>query len=48
VREQFKLLKTAGLKIEWHEFAKGHTMIEEELDLVRSFVGAGYHKTVGR
>ncbi len=40
-RQQFGLLKTAGLKIEWHEFAKGHTIAgEQELALIRNFIRA--------
>lgn len=42
VRTQIPLLKSAGLNLEWHEFAKVHTMIEEELVLIRDFVRAGY------
>jgi phospholipase/carboxylesterase len=41
-RAQIKLLQAAGLKIEWHEFAKAHTIIEPELELMRTFVRAGY------
>jgi len=42
-REQVNLLKAAGLRIEWHEFMKGHTIAgEQELEVVRGFVGAGY------
>jgi phospholipase/carboxylesterase len=41
-REQIHILKTAGLNIEWREFAKVHTIIEPELELVREFVRAGY------
>ncbi|MGH7991958.1 MAG: alpha/beta hydrolase, partial [Limisphaerales bacterium] len=42
VRPQIPLLKAAGLNVEWVEFAKVHTIIEEELVLVRDFVRAGY------
>ncbi len=39
VREQINLLKSAGLKIEWHEFAKPHTIAGElELEVIRDFV----------
>ena len=38
-REQINLLKAAGLNIQWHEFAKVHTIAgEEELDVIREFV----------
>lgn len=42
-REQVKLLKAAGLKVEWHEFVKPHTIAGEvEMDVIRQFVAAGY------
>ena len=45
-REQINVLKSAGLHIEWREFAKPHTIAgEEELELIRKFVRAGYAKT---
>jgi phospholipase/carboxylesterase len=31
-------LKEAGLHIQWHEFPKEHTIVEEELQLVREFI----------
>ena len=43
VREQVNLLKADGLRIEWHEFVKAHTIAgEEELELIRNFIVAGY------
>jgi phospholipase/carboxylesterase len=43
VKEQVKLLQSAGLAVEWHEFEKGHTIAgEEELDLIRKFIEACY------
>jgi phospholipase/carboxylesterase len=43
VREQIDLLKTGGLQIEWHEFAKAHTIAgETELAVIRDFVRARY------
>ena len=49
VRPQIPLLKAAGLNVEWREFAKPHTMIEEEITVVRDFVSAGYvEKSEGR
>ena len=44
VRPQIPLLKAAGINVEWREFAKPHTMIEEEIMVVRDFVSAGYGK----
>jgi phospholipase/carboxylesterase len=46
VREQVNLLKAEGLRIEWHEFVKAHTIAgEEELELIRDFIVAGYAPT---
>jgi phospholipase/carboxylesterase len=43
VQLQVKLLKAAGLRIEWHEFVKPHTIAgEEELDVIRAFVRKNY------
>ena len=48
MQRQTRLLKAAGLKIEWHEFPKAHTILEPELDLMRGFVRAGYPDAMGR
>jgi len=46
VRPQINQLKAAGLNIDWHEFAKAHTIAgEEELEVIRNFVRAGYETT---
>lgn len=43
VREQVRQLRAAGLQIEWHEFAKEHTIAgEAELAVIRRFVVAAY------
>jgi phospholipase/carboxylesterase len=43
VRTQIPLLKAAGLKVEWLEFPKAHTIHGEvELAIIREFVRAGY------
>jgi len=43
VREQVNVIKSEGLNVEWHEFVKAHTIQgEEELDIIRDFVIAGY------
>jgi phospholipase/carboxylesterase len=43
VLDQVQTLKSAGLNIEWHEFAKGHTIQgEAEITVIREFVRAGY------
>ena len=42
VREQVNVLKSAGLRVEWREFVKAHTIAgDEELDVIRDFVRAG-------
>jgi len=49
VRRQIPVLKAAGLRLEWHEFAKGHTVAgEAELSVIRNFVRAGYPGVVGK
>lgn len=41
VREQVRQLTAAGLRIEWREFAKAHTIAgREELNLFRDFIDA--------
>ena len=43
VREQVNRLKSAGLRIEWHEFAKAHTIAgEPELEVIRDFIEKCY------
>jgi phospholipase/carboxylesterase len=43
VRPQIPLLKAAGIRIEWREFPKAHTIHgEAELAVIREFVRAGY------
>lgn len=43
VREQVNDLKAEGLHIEWHEFAKAHTIAgEQELAVIREFVRGCY------
>ncbi len=42
-REDVNVLKAAGLRVEWHEFVKPHTIAgEEELEVIRQFVRGGY------
>jgi len=42
-REQVNMLKAAGLHVEWHEFAKPHTIAGElELAVIRDFVSKSY------
>jgi phospholipase/carboxylesterase len=43
VRPQIPLLQSAGIHVEWREFAKDHTIAgEQELSVIRDFVRAGY------
>ena len=43
VREQVQKLKAAGLKADWREFPKAHTIHgEAEISAIREFVRAGY------
>jgi phospholipase/carboxylesterase len=43
VKQQVAVLKTAGFRIEWHEFMKAHTIAGEiELRVIREFIRAGY------
>jgi phospholipase/carboxylesterase len=38
VKKQMEQLKAGGIAIEWHEFDKPHTIIEEEIILLRRFI----------
>lgn len=38
VRQQMEQLRAGGLTLEWHEYDMPHTIIEEELAVVREFV----------
>jgi phospholipase/carboxylesterase len=47
VRGQVQFLQKAGLRIEWREFVKPHTIAgEEEMAVIRKFVRAGYPDVV--
>jgi phospholipase/carboxylesterase len=47
-REHVNLLKAAGLRVEWHEFVKPHTIAgEDELEVIRKFVMGGYRGDQG-
>ena len=49
VRADVAVLKSAGLNIQFHEFAKAHTIAgEPELRLIRDFVRAGYASVAGQ
>lgn len=38
VKEQMDELRAGGLALEWHEFDKPHTIIEEEIEQMRKFI----------
>lgn len=38
VKKQMEQLRAGGIPLEWHEFNKPHTIIEEEIGLLRKFV----------
>lgn len=43
VKRQVEVMKAPGLRIDWREFVKGHTIAgEEELSVIRDFVRAGF------
>jgi phospholipase/carboxylesterase len=39
VKQQMELLRAGGVQIDWREFNKPHTIIEEEIETVREFIG---------
>jgi phospholipase/carboxylesterase len=39
VKKQMEQLQAGGLQIQWHEFNKPHTIVEEEIALLRRFIG---------
>lgn len=43
VKEQAEQLKASGLRVEWHEFPKAHTIYgNDEIEVIREFVRKGY------
>ena len=38
VKKQMEQLKTGGIALDWHEFDMPHTIIEEEIALLRRFI----------
>ncbi len=42
VKKSVEGLKAAGLQIDWHEYQKAHTIVEEEIDLFRKFIKAQF------
>jgi phospholipase/carboxylesterase len=43
----FAMLKNAGMNIRFHAIHKAHTIAEEELELMRDFIRAGYADVAG-
>jgi predicted esterase len=42
VKKQMEQLRAGGIPIDWHEFDKPHTIVEEEIILMRNFIHAGF------
>lgn len=42
VKRQMEQLQAGGIPLEWHEFNKPHTIVEEEIALIRTFVGKSF------
>lgn len=42
VKQAMEELRQGGLPLEWHEFDKPHTIIEEEIELIREFIQRSY------
>jgi predicted esterase len=42
VKKQMEQLRAGGIQIDWHEFDKPHTIIEEEITVMREFIQAGF------
>ena len=42
VKKQMEQLRAGGIQLEWHEFDKPHTIIEEEIVLLRDFIQASF------
>jgi phospholipase/carboxylesterase len=38
VRVQMEQLRAGGIQVEWREFDKPHTIIDEEIDVIRDFI----------
>ena len=42
VKRQMEQLRAGGIRLQWHEFDKPHTILEEELALIREFVAQSF------
>jgi len=42
VKKQMEQLKAGGIALEWHEFEKPHTIIDEEITLLRRFIAEAF------
>jgi predicted esterase len=48
VKKQMEQLRAGGLPIEWHEFDKPHTIIEEEISVMRTFIAKAFESREDR
>ena len=44
VKRQMEQLRAGGIQIEWHEFNKPHTIVEEEIELMREFIQGAFER----
>lgn len=42
VKRQMEQLRAGGIPLEWHEFDKPHTIVEEEIELIRGFIVSAF------
>jgi predicted esterase len=47
VKKQMEQLMAGGVQIEWHEFNKPHTIIEEEITVMRAFIAKAFDSRKG-
>jgi phospholipase/carboxylesterase len=47
VKKQMEQLKAGGVQIEWHEFNKPHTIIEEEIAVMSAFIAKAFDSRKG-
>lgn len=44
VKRQMEQLRAGEIQLEWHEFDKPHTIVEEEIELIRQFIRTSFDK----
>ena len=47
VKKQMEQLRAGGVRIAWHEFNKPHTIIEEEIAVMRAFIAKAFSSPSG-